>query len=195
MATLPVQAVKQGEAQSPLLAHKLETIADRIRHRAYEIFQHRGRHGSALEDWIQAERDCIFSPESELIENDDSYEIRMAAPGFQAGETTIAAGADAVVVYAESNHKHEEKDGNVRFCEFGAKSLYRRFDLPQSIDVNKVSAHLVGGILRITAHKAKAPVDSSKPSPGDAGSQAAVELCRRVYQFVPAALDGGSLPS
>lgn len=155
MAHVAVEKVNES-TQSPFLANKLETMAQRIRQRAYEIFERRGSDGQAMDDWLQAERELILAPESELIENDGKFEIRVAAPGFKAAETHVTVLPDAVIVAAESNHKHEEAKENSYLCEFGARNLYRRLELPKSINVDRVTASLDGGMLHITAHKAAA---------------------------------------
>lgn len=51
---------------------------------------------------------------------------------------------------------------NVYWCEFGGKSLYRRFELPNAINVDKVTANLNDGILRITAPKAQSASSAAK---------------------------------
>lgn len=153
MANVAVEKVKESEPQSPSLVNKLEKMVDRIRKRAYENFERRGSGGQPVDDWLQAERDLVFAPESELVEKDGVYEIRIAAPGFKAAETSVTALPDAVIVSAESSHKHEETKENVHFCEFGSKTLYRKLELPKSINVEKVTATLDDGMLRITAQK------------------------------------------
>lgn len=155
MAEVAVEKVTESRQESPSLVCKLEDMAARIRRRAFEIFENRGTHGRALDDWLQAERDLMLAPESELIEKDGKYELRIAAPGFKPAETSVTAFPDALTISAESSHKHEEKSANVHFCDFGRKSLYRRFELPQPISVDKVTANLDDGILRITAQKAE----------------------------------------
>ena len=152
MTTIAVEKVK-GSGQSPPPGNKLETLADRVRQRAYEIFQNHGGGDREFDDWIEAERDLFFAPESELVEKDGKYEIRVAAPGFKAAETNVTALPDAVIVSAESNHKHEENNEDVHFCEFGTKTLFRRLDLPAPINLDKVTANLDDGILRIIAQK------------------------------------------
>lgn len=155
MAHVAVEKVNE-RAQSPALTNKLETMAERVRQRAYELFEHRGTDGREIDDWLQAERDLIFAPESEMIEKDGKIEIRVAAPGFKPAETHVTVLPDAVIVAAESSHKHDETNANVHLCEFGAKNLYRRLDLPTSINVDRVTASLDDGMLRITAQKAAA---------------------------------------
>ena len=62
---------------------------------------------------------------------------------------------DAVIVSAESSHKHEEDKEDVHFCEFGAKMLFRRLDLPTPINVDKVTASIDDGMVRIVAQKSE----------------------------------------
>jgi HSP20 family protein len=155
MAQVDVQKIKESRVESSHFAEKLEGLAERIRDRAYEIFQHRNRDGDAVDDWLQAESDLIFAPESELIEKDGKYEIRVAAPGFTPAETKVTVFPDAITVSAESTHEHGKNDGDVHFCEFGRKALYRRINLPGTINEDKVTAKLEDGILRITAQKAE----------------------------------------
>jgi hypothetical protein len=64
------------------LVNKLAAIAERIRERAYALYERRGSCGSALDDWLQAERDLILTPQSELIENDGKFEIRHRSAGI-----------------------------------------------------------------------------------------------------------------
>jgi len=154
MANITVEKIK-GSRQPPSPNDKLKTLAERIRQRAYEIFQNRSTDGREVDDWLQAERDLIFAPKSELVEKDGKYEIRIAAAGFKAAETNVTALPDAVIVSAQSSHKHEENGADVHSCEFGAKTLFRRVDLPKPINVDKVIASLDDGMLRIVAQKSE----------------------------------------
>jgi HSP20 family protein len=165
MPKVAVENVTGSGPESTSLLRKLETTTERIRQRAFEIFERHRLHGRALDDWLQAERDLLLAPESELIEKDGKYEIRIAAPGFKPAEINVTALPDALITTAESSHKHEEKDASVHFCDFGRKSLYRRLALPAPISVDKVTAHLDDGILWITAPKAgSAEVAGTAPS-------------------------------
>jgi HSP20 family molecular chaperone IbpA len=61
---------------------------------------------------------------------------------------------DALVIQADATHTHEGKSGDVCFCEFSEKKLFRRLQLPASVDVDKVTASVDKGILEVTAPKA-----------------------------------------
>jgi HSP20 family molecular chaperone IbpA len=134
----------------------MEALTERIRQRAFELFKRRGEgEGLALNDWLTAENALLVTPEADLIESDDKCELHIAVPGFDANDIDVSALPDALIVRAKNTHNHEKTEGNVRFCEFGEKSLFRRFDLPARIDIDKVTTSLQKGILKVTASKAE----------------------------------------
>jgi HSP20 family molecular chaperone IbpA len=154
MSNIAISKIHEGYESTSLLS-ELKCFAERIRERAFAIFQRRAsRDGNALDDWLQAERDLTLSGESELIEKDSNFQLAVALPGFAEKNVKVTALPDAIFVKAESTHHHEKDEGNVYFCQFGEKSLFRRFDLPATIDVDKVTAQLDKGMLRVTAAKA-----------------------------------------
>ena len=156
MSQVAVQKLSSNEAESRSIVADMEALTDRIRQRAFELFKSRGGgDGSALNDWLTAENDLLLTPEADLIESDDKYELHIAVPGFDANDIDVSALPDALIVRAKNTHNHEKTEGSVRFCEFGEKSLFRRFDLPARIDVNKVTTSLQKGILKVTAPKAE----------------------------------------
>ena len=156
MSQVAINRCKSPEATPQTLLEHAEAIADSIRKRAFHIFQNRGGgDGSDLQDWLQAERDVILSPASELVEDEKEIRATLALPGFDAKEIQLSVMPDALIVEAGATHSHEGNRGTVRFCEFSEKQLYRRLDLPASIDVDKVTASLDKGMLQITAPKAQ----------------------------------------
>jgi HSP20 family protein len=155
MAQVAVQKCKDPETTPETLLEKIEAIASSIREKAFNIFQSRnGGNGSDLDDWLQAECEVVWSPASELVDNGKEFTARIAVPGFEAKDIQVSAMRDALVIQAGAAHSHEGKSGNVCFCEFSGKELFRRLDLPASVDVDKVSASVDNGILQITAPKA-----------------------------------------
>lgn len=144
-------------SDSEAVSHELQNIGritDLIRERAFSLFQHRGRGNSSdVDDWLQAERDVVWSPPSELVDEGKAFSASLAVPGFDAEDIQLSALPDALLIEADSSHSHEGKGGDVCFCEFSDKHLFRRMNLPGRIDVDHVSASLDKGILRITAPK------------------------------------------
>jgi len=157
MASITIRKHRESGTVPETLLREMSAIADEIRDRAFSLFERRGRTmGWDLDDWLQAEREVVWSPASELVENKEDFRARLALPGFDAKDLEVTATPNALVVRAESTHKHEGKEGDVRFCEFSGKKMFRRLDLPSEIDVDKVTASLDKGILEVTAPKAMA---------------------------------------
>ena len=154
MSNVVVEKVRDGNAAPPKLFERMTSIADKIRQRAFEISQCREcAIDRSVDDWLQAERDVVQSPEAELIEKDGKFQVRVAIPGFDSKDIHVTATPTALFVEAESKHGHEKSQGALYFCEFGRKHLFRRLDLPAPINVEKVSASLEHGILQLTAPK------------------------------------------
>lgn len=151
-----VEKLDEKKAGAASILDEIKKLSEQIRKRAFEIFEGRGGgDGFATNDWAAAERDLFRIPESELIEQEGKFEVEVSAPGFDAGEVKVTALPDALIVKATSTHKHDKTEGEVHFCEFGEKTLFRRFDLPTPINVNKVTANLDKGVLHLTAFKEK----------------------------------------
>lgn len=146
---------ENGDAFRSLMEED-RALEERIRSRAFQMFKNRGGAlGSAEDDWSGAERDLLLAPQADLLEKDGSYDLRIAVPGFTEKDLRITALPDALIVSAESTHEHSKSEGDVHYCEFGGKKLYRRFNFPDRIDVDQATATLERGMLQVTAPKAE----------------------------------------
>ena len=155
MSQVAINKCKNPETTPQTFLEQLKAITDSIRNQAFSIFQSRnGGNGSDVDDWLQAERDVVWSPASELVDDKKEFRARIALPGFDAKDIQVSAMPDALVIQADAAHTHEGKSGSVCFCDFSAKRLFRRLPLPASIDVDKVTASVDKGILEVTAPKA-----------------------------------------
>lgn len=154
MSKVAIEKVDGKKAGGSSVLDDLKALSERIGHRAFELFQHRGGgDGRAMEDWFNAERDLLRIPEAEFVEHDGEFKLQINAPGFDAGDIHVTALPDALIVKGTSTHEHDATEGNVHFCEFDRKTLFRRFDLPKAIDPDGVTADLDKGVLRLTARK------------------------------------------
>jgi HSP20 family protein len=157
MSTLAVQKVRKPEL-APSFFKSMDTLFADVRNRAFELFEKRGSvHGFDLDDWCQAEHDLCFMPESKLVETDREFRMKVALPTMEAKNIHVSALPGAVVIHGETSQREEKTEGKVHLSEFSAKKLFRRFDLPASIDIEEVTATFENGILQVVAPKAAAP--------------------------------------
>jgi len=159
MSQVAIEKVDEKKSETASVFEEMKALSQRIRERAYEFFERRkGGDGFALDDWLKAEADLMSTADADLVEKDGKFEVRLSAPGFEAGDVHVTVLPDALIVNASSKHTLETDEGNVHFCEFGQKALFRRFDLPEPMDPDQVTADLNKGVLHLTAQKAKQAV-------------------------------------
>ena len=147
-----------GESESNLLLEEANTLANQVRKRAFEFFLERGQaEGFCLDNWFRAERDLFQVPEADVVEDGRAFHLHIAVPGFNQKDLKVTALPDALLVSAKSKHKHSDRSNTFHLCAFGEKRLFRRFDLPGSIDTHNVHATVEDGLLRVTAFKLDKP--------------------------------------
>ena len=117
-----------------------ENLTEQIRQLAYYLFESRGGgDGRDVDDWLDAERELILTPESVLVARDGKFEIRVPAQGYDARDIHVTALPASLVVKAASENKR------------GQKTLLRTIELQEPIDVDRTTARLDNGTLFVTA--------------------------------------------
>lgn len=155
MSGLYVEKVRDTERHRTPVFDELERVWNDTRQRAYQLFQQRGgATGFEVDDWLRAERDLLWLPQAELVEDDSQFRLQLAVPGIQPGNLRVTALPQSIIVRAESAHQHGKKEGKVHFCEFSERRLMRKFDFNVPIDLERVSANLNNGVLEVQAVKA-----------------------------------------
>lgn len=149
MSNISVQKLENEALKTLPVFEQVEKRIEAVRSRAFELFEMRGCElGHELEDWLKAEREVFGWPAAEMVEKDKEYELRMILAGFDANDVQVTASPSCIIVDAQTKY--------VVWTGFGSNDVYRRFEIPHPIDVDKTMAMLDKGILRITAAKAAA---------------------------------------
>ena len=142
MSNVAIQRVREAASLPRQLFEEMESIATRIRNRAHEIFLHRGGSpGRELDDWLEAERQLMWMPDTELIEKDREFQARIDIAGVEPKDIRLVALPDSILLQAEPKSREAK--------------LFQRFMFSTPIDVEKVTAKLERGILEISAPKSR----------------------------------------
>jgi HSP20 family protein len=158
MSDITVQKVARVEDRALPVFKETEEIMARIRQRAFDLFGRRGfRVGRALDDWVMAEREVCW-PAGELAERDKDFVLSVALAGFEPADIAVTATPRELIVHAQTKAERavepKKEEGEIRWSEFRSNDVYRRVELPMDINVEKVSASLKNGLLKIIAAKA-----------------------------------------
>ena len=131
---------------------EVEGVQRQIAQRAQEIFRARpGEIGSALEDWMRAERETIWRPALEVRRTRDAFVIEAAVAGIEPKQCDVQVTPTELVLGAPVHHSDREQEGEVVLCEFANGPLFRSYKFPAPVDPARVSAEYRNGMLRVTA--------------------------------------------
>jgi HSP20 family protein len=127
-------------------------MQDRIRNRAYDLFESRGRTiGRDLEHWLAAEHELAWKPPIEILERNGQFSIRIAIPEVDSKDIDMEVTPEYLLLKAEVLHEHHEDEGKLHVCEFRRGNLFRSIRFPKEIDPGGVKAELKNGMLQVTA--------------------------------------------
>jgi len=101
-------------------------------------------------------------PSVNILEDDSSYEVEMAAPSLNKDDFKIELNNDVLTISSEKQTENETKEGQ-RYTrkEFSYQSFSRSFTLPDSVDNDKIKAKYENGVLRVIIPKR----EDAKPRP------------------------------
>lgn len=98
----------------------------------------------------------------ELHEHDNDYCVQAELPGVKKEDLDIDIDKNHLTINAKKEEETEEKDAHYKKSEFRYGEFSRTIYFPKDIDVEKTSAKLEHGILKINAPKKEAEKDSIK---------------------------------
>lgn len=95
----------------------------------------------------------LSMPAVNIVEQKDSYEVSLAAPGMKKDDFNIDVEGDTLFISAEKKEEKEEKDEKYTRKEFNYSSFSRSFTLPDSVIKDKIDATYDNGLLRLVLPK------------------------------------------
>lgn len=94
-----------------------------------------------------------FVPKVDVTENENAYEIHVAAPGVSKEDFKIDVNDNLLTISGERKYNKEKKEGNFHSIETQYGTFGRSFSLPENVDITKIEAKYNNGILEITVPK------------------------------------------
>ncbi len=92
-------------------------------------------------------------PAVNIKENEDHFEIEVAAPGFQKKDFKIDVQNGILNISAETSEREVEEGNNYTRKEFSYSAFNRSFTLPENINEEKVNAKYENGLLSLKLNK------------------------------------------
>jgi HSP20 family protein len=94
-----------------------------------------------------------FVPRVDILEDEKAFEVHVAVPGMNKEDFKLDLNDSYLTVSGERKFTKERKENNIQSLETQFGAFSRSFNLPENVDVNKISAKYNNGILEITIPK------------------------------------------
>ena len=94
----------------------------------------------------------IPSFKTDIVENENNYEIIMDMPGFSKEDVKITVKNNTLIITAKKETKIEDKEKNYILKERSNHSMSRSFQI-KNLDSEKIKASFKDGLLQITIDK------------------------------------------
>lgn len=93
----------------------------------------------------------LFSdmPSANIVEEKDKFIIELAAPGLEKEDFKINVEDKTLSISVEKEEKKEEDDNKYTKKEFSYTAFSRSFNLPDTINIEKIEASYKKGILNV----------------------------------------------
>ncbi len=95
-------------------------------------------------------------PTTDVFVRDNQLIVEAHLPNFDEKDVNIQVENDNLVIQAERHEKEEDKEKKYVVRE-SSSSFYRRVQLPERADSEKVEAHLDNGVLKVVVPLAPLP--------------------------------------
>src|SRR6516162_6130723 len=153
MADVPVEVKKTAPAQTsaPDIWQSFRSEMDRLFDRFG--FPSLRRVFDIEPAWRSASSFSFSVPAIDMSEDEKAYKISAELPGIDAKDIDVSVSGDMLVLKGEKRQEKEEKDKNYHFSERSYGSFQRAFELPASVERDKVAADFSKGVLTITLPK------------------------------------------
>ncbi len=108
---------------------------------------------SAFNDAHLTDRLPSRVPAINIAETDADFQIELAAPGLKKEDFKISLEKNVLSISAEKKNENNDESKKFSKREFNYASFTRSFNLPETIDQNKIDAAYTDGVLKLTITK------------------------------------------
>jgi HSP20 family protein len=157
-------AVQTATSRPPVKAARIDGSLERMEHlndtisrRAFELYEKEGRvDGQHLRHWLEAEREILHPVHLKLEDTDGEFVVLAELPGFTASDVEVSVEPRRVIITGKRESKEEDKQGDAVYVEQCSDEIFWTMDLPEEVNVLKVTAMLKDGVLNVQLPKAAA---------------------------------------
>ena len=92
-------------------------------------------------------------PAVNIITSEDQFDIELATPGNKKADFQIEVEDDVLIISSEIVSQSDDTETSYERKEFGYNSFQRSFNIPESVNTDKISATYKEGVLTVSLPK------------------------------------------
>jgi len=115
------------------------------------------RYSDLMQDFFGDSMRNYSAPKVNIIERNESFEVQIALPGIKRDDIKINVDKDIMTVSHSVSQENNEECYTRK--EFDFNDFERSFNLPESVNTEKISAGMQDGILNIYLSKKEESID------------------------------------
>lgn len=92
-------------------------------------------------------------PAVNIAESDESFTLSMVVPGYEKEDLKLEVDNDVLTISSEVKEESEEKTEQFTRKEYAISSFTRSFNLPETVNQDKIEAEYKNGMLHIQLPK------------------------------------------
>lgn len=101
-------------------------------------------------------------PAVNIITSEDQFDIELATPGNKKADFQIEVEDDVLIISSETVSQSRDTETSYERKEFGYNSFQRSFNIPESVNTDKISATYKEGVLTVSLPKKEEALLQSK---------------------------------
>jgi HSP20 family protein len=155
MAELPIKREKIEPSSTPQAWNPFQNLREEI-DRLFDDFglgQPLRRSLSAAEPLFRRGLTRATLPAVDVVESEKAYEITAELPGMDDKNIEVKVADGRLTIKGEKQEEKEEKEKDYYLHERRFGSFERSFDVPESVDTDKIEASFKKGVLTVTLPK------------------------------------------
>jgi HSP20 family protein len=113
---------------------------------------------------LWSDEEINWMPSANIRERAEDFKIDLAVPGMEKKDFSVDVENGVLTIKGERKEENVEENEKITRREFHYGSFQRSFNLPESADVNKITAAYKDGVLSLTIAKLEEMKSKAKKS-------------------------------
>jgi HSP20 family protein len=132
------------------------SIIDEIFERPFSLLREFERSFSEAVSNLEDKKSIVWSPNVDMIEEDDRYEVIVELPGVNKEDVKVHVKDNVLTITGEKKEHYERKERTqIHYQSIWYGKFHTEISLPTDVEIDKISAQFKNGVLKLIIPKSE----------------------------------------